>query len=52
MTLDLGIYCECDDYEVHPEEYKSVGAPALSVFGGALAILAIALMVARRREEA
>ena len=52
MTLDLGIYCECDDYELHPENYEKVKAPALSVFGGLLAIVAITLMVARRREEA
>lgn len=52
MTNDLGIYCECDDYEVHPENYKSSGAPALNIFGGALAIIALGFMVARRREEA
>ena len=52
MTLDLGIYCECDDYELHPESYEEVKAPALSVFGGLLAIAAITLMVAIRREEA
>ena len=50
MTNDLGIYCECDDYEVHPQEYKKVKAPALSIFGGLLAIIALSLMVARRED--
>ncbi len=52
MSYDLGIYCECDDYEVHPEEYKSNSAPALSLFGGLLALLAIILVIVRNKEEA
>ncbi len=26
MTIDAGIYCSCDDYLVHPKNYKSVSA--------------------------
>jgi hypothetical protein len=51
MTYDLGIYCECDDYEAHPDNYKSVDAPALSIFSGVLTLIALGAMVARRREE-
>jgi hypothetical protein len=49
MTLDLGIYCECDDWEVQPQEYKPLKAPALN-FAGALAILAVLMLLARRRD--
>jgi hypothetical protein len=51
MTLDMGIYCDCEDWEVHPEDYKELKAPALSLIGGALAILTLVYFVARREED-
>ena len=32
LTLDAGIYCECDDYKIHPERYKKSSA-SISIFG-------------------
>ena len=47
---DLGIYCDCDDYKVHPENYKELKAPAVSVFGFALMITAL-LILAKSKES-
>ena len=47
MTLDLGIYCECDDYEVHPERYKELKASTLSIAG--LLIMLTALFIVVRK---
>ena len=49
-SFDVGIYCECDDYLVRPDKYKSISAPALSIFGGLLVILTFSLMVVLREE--
>jgi len=48
-TLDLGIYCECDDYLVHPENYKELRMPALNIAGLLLMIAALYLII--RKEE-
>ncbi len=29
MTIDAGIYCSCDDYKVHPQNYKKLDANTL-----------------------
>jgi len=49
MTLDLGIYCECDDWEVNPQNYEEVKAPSIN-FAGALAILTVLILMVRRRD--
>ena len=46
---DLGIYCDCDDYKVHPEEHKKLGAPALNILG--LLAMVTAVFVLVRRED-
>ena len=47
---DLGIYCDCDDYKVHPNNYKELKAPAVSLFGFALMITAL-IILARSKEN-
>jgi len=32
-TRDIGIYCECSDFKVHPEDYKELSAPSFNVLG-------------------
>jgi len=48
MTLAMGLYCECDDYKVHPEKYKKVSANALNLLG-LLASFTLLIFAARRR---
>ena len=52
MTIDAGIYCECDDAEVHPNQYKKVSA-AFSPFGvfGLLIFIYIATLTVRQKER-
>jgi len=38
LTIDAGIYCECDDYLVHPDGYKKVSAE-FSMQGALLMLL-------------
>jgi len=53
MTIDAGIYCECDDYEVHPNEYKKVSAPSMNPLSvlGLLLFIYIAALTLREREH-
>jgi len=51
MSLDAGIYCECDDYKVHPKNYKKVNAPSFSFVGFAMAFFAIFLLATRREKR-
>ena len=30
-TIDAGIYCECDDFKVHPKNYKKLKATSFSI---------------------
>ncbi len=41
LTVDAGVYCECDDYKVNPQNYKKVSASVS--FNGALALLLFVL---------
>ena len=52
MTIDAGIYCECDDYEVHPQEYKKVSASfnPLAIIG-LLIFIYIATLTVRQKEN-
>ena len=52
MTVDAGIYCECDDYEVHPQEYKEVSASfnPLAIIG-LLIFIYIATLTVRQKEN-
>ena len=47
---DFGIYCECDDYKVHPSKHKKLSAVTLNIFGGLLFIINIALIIAKRED--
>ena len=49
LTLDMGIYCDCDDYQVHPDEYKELKMPALN-FLGLLAMISAIFIMARRED--
>ena len=49
LTLDMGIYCDCDDYQVNPEGYKELKMPALNVLG--LLAMVTAVFVLVRRED-
>ncbi len=40
LTLDAGIYCECDDYKIHPERYKKSSA-SISIFGSFVLLIFI-----------
>ncbi len=53
MTIDAGIYCECDDFEVHPNEYKKVSASSLNPFAvlGLLLFIYIATLTLREKEH-
>jgi len=42
MTIDAGIYCECDDSLVHPENYKKLSA-GVSLFGAGILMLIMLL---------
>ena len=48
-TEDMGIYCSCDDYKVHPEKYKKLSAPTLNIVG--LLVMLTAVFVLVRRED-
>ena len=48
-TEDAGIYCNCDDYKVHPENHKKLKASALSIAGLFMMIATIFVVV--RRED-
>ena len=48
-TYDVGIYCECDDYKVHPDRIKSISAPALNILGALVMLIAI-FTVARKED--
>ena len=50
LTNSMGIYDECDDAQVYPENYDKVSVLAFSIAGALLAILSLGLMVARREE--
>ena len=47
LTIDLGIYCECDDYLVHPERFKELRMPSLSIIGLIAMIFSIFIIVKR-----
>jgi hypothetical protein len=49
LTYDMGIYCDCNDYTIHPEKYKKTSANAFNIVGALVAFLAIFLIV--RKEE-
>jgi len=52
MTLDMGIYCDCDDYKIHPENHKELKMPALNLLGLLAMVSALYfVVVARRRED-
>lgn len=52
MSIDAGIYCECDDYLVNPTEYKKDSASVSSVSMLVLfAVLYIAVLTLRNRGE-
>ncbi len=51
-TYDAGIYCECDDYKVHPENHRKLKAPALNVYGALLAMLTLLSISLVRNKEA
>jgi len=53
MTIDAGIYCECDDFEVHPNEYKKVTASSLNPLAvlGLLIFIYIATLTLREKEH-
>ena len=46
---DLGIYCDCDDYKVNPQNHKELKAPALGIFG--LFIMIFTLFTIARKER-
>ena len=53
MTIDAGIYCECDDFEMHPNEYKKVTASSMNPLAvlGLLLFIYIAALTLREREH-
>jgi len=51
MTIDAGIYCECDDYLVHPENYKKLSAGISFVGGIILMLLMLFATYTIRRER-
>ena len=50
MSYDVGIYCDCDDYKVNPQNHKKLKMPALNIAGLLVMLLAVFILV--RREEA
>jgi protocatechuate 3,4-dioxygenase beta subunit len=52
LSLNSGIYCECDDYNVHPENRKKMSAPAFSFVGFSLAFFALLLIALRKEKRA
>ncbi len=52
MSVDAGIYCECDDNLVHPDEYKKVSASFNPIaILGLLLFIYIATLTVRQKEE-
>jgi len=54
LSIDAGIYCECDDYLVHPDDYKSLSAGVSAIPMALLALLmliATSLIRQNRRKE-
>jgi hypothetical protein len=54
FTHDIGIYCECNDYSVNPQEHKELSAPAFNLFGLVALLLSFTLLsnFARKEKEA
>ena len=50
-NYDLGIYCDCEDFKVHPEKYKDVKAPALNAIGAILTFIVLLLITFRKKEK-
>ena len=51
-SLDMGIYCDCDDYKIHPENHRELKMPALNLLGLLAMVSALYfIIVARRKEE-
>jgi len=48
-TYDVGIYCDCDDYKVNPDQHKDLKMPAFNIAGVLVMILAI-FTIARRED--
>jgi len=48
-TQDLGIYCDCDDYKVNPQNHKELKASALNIF--TLLTMFSSLFLLARRED-
>ena len=51
LTIDAGVYCECNDYKVHPDDYKEVSAE-ISVSSMLLTLIftvIMALLLRRKR---
>jgi len=51
MTIDAGIYCECDDHLVHPENYKKLSADISFTGGMILMLLMLFATYTIRRER-
>ena len=49
-SYDVGIYCDCDDYKIHPQNHKKLKMPALNLAGLLVMLLAVFILV--RRKEA
>ena len=48
LTLDMGIYCDCDDYLVHPDEYHELKMPAFNILGLLAMVTAVFILVRRK----
>ena len=49
LSLDMGIYCDCDDYLVNPDEYNELKASTFNTLG-LLAMLTTLFILAKRED--
>ncbi|NPA27497.1 MAG: hypothetical protein GXN91_00400, partial [Epsilonproteobacteria bacterium] len=50
-SFDLGIYCECDDYLVNPQDYKEVEAPSMNIYMIGVFLIGIGILFRRKEEK-
>jgi len=50
FSLDLGIYCECNDYTVNSKEYKDLHAPSFNLIG-IISMSLILITLVRRKNK-
>ncbi len=49
--IDFGIYCECNDYTINPQNHKELKAPTLNILGVLSVLLSLIVIMKTKREH-